>query len=295
MSVDPSDDCTFWYTDEYEPATGNFNWQTRLASFQLPNCTVATPDFSIGEVPTSGSVLPGGSATTTVSTSAIGGFTGTITFSASGLPAGTTATFSPAAAAVGTNSTLTLATSASTPTGTYTIGITGTSGTLTHTTNYTLTVAAETVTVTNPGNQTTTVGTAVSLQINATDSASKPLTFSATGLPAGLSISSSGLITGTPITAGTNSVVVTASSGTASGTASFTWTINPVVTGGIVNGTFEAGNLSGWTTAGVTAVTTSGPHSGTYAALVGSTSPSNTSSIKQTFTAPTGSTTLGFW
>src|ERR1700683_5636157 len=49
-----------------------------------------------------------------------------------------------------------------------------------------------TVTVTNPGSQTSTVGTAGSLQIHATDSASgQTLTYSATGLPAGLSISSS--------------------------------------------------------------------------------------------------------
>ena len=46
-----------------------------------------------------------------------------------------------------------------------------------------------TVTVTNPGSQSGTVGTAVSLQIQATDSASgQTLTYSATGLPAGLSI-----------------------------------------------------------------------------------------------------------
>ena len=45
-----------------------------------------------------------------------------------------------------------------------------------------------TVTVTNPGTQTWTVGTAASLQITATDSASgQTLTYSATGLPAGLS------------------------------------------------------------------------------------------------------------
>ena len=49
-----------------------------------------------------------------------------------------------------------------------------------------------TVTVTNPGNQTGTVGTAASLQIHATDSASgQTLTYSASGLPAGLSINSS--------------------------------------------------------------------------------------------------------
>src|SRR3984885_2575557 len=84
-----------------------------------------------------------------------------------------------------------------------------------------------TVTVTNPGSQTSTVGTAVSKQITATDSASgQTLTYSATGLPAGLSISSSGLITGTPTTAGTSTTTVNAKDGTgAAGSASFTWTV----------------------------------------------------------------------
>ena len=67
-----------------------------------------------------------------------------------------------------------------------------------------------TVTVTNPGNQSTKAGTAVSVQIHATDSTGAPLTYSATGLPPGLSISSTGLISGTPTTAGTFSVTVTA-------------------------------------------------------------------------------------
>ena len=89
--------------------------------------------------------------------------------------------------------------------------------------------SGNTVTVTNPGNQTGTVGTAASLQVNASDSASgQTLTYSATGLPAGLSINSStGLISGTPTTAGTSNVTVTATDTTgASGSASFTWTIN---------------------------------------------------------------------
>jgi len=38
MSIDPVDDCTFWYTSEYLKASGTFNWSTRIASFKLPNC-----------------------------------------------------------------------------------------------------------------------------------------------------------------------------------------------------------------------------------------------------------------
>ncbi|MEZ0111570.1 hypothetical protein ABH920_005588 [Catenulispora sp. EB89] len=84
-----------------------------------------------------------------------------------------------------------------------------------------------TVTVNNPGNQSTAASTAVNLQIQATDSASgQTLTYGATGLPAGLSISSSGLITGTPTATGTSTVTVTATDGTgASGSTSFTWTV----------------------------------------------------------------------
>jgi hypothetical protein len=85
-----------------------------------------------------------------------------------------------------------------------------------------------TVTVTSPGNQTGTVGTAASVQVHASDSASgQTLTYSASGLPPGLSINSStGLISGTPTTAGTYNVTVTARDGTgASGSAAFTWTI----------------------------------------------------------------------
>ena len=38
MSVDPVDDCTFWYTNEYEKTTGSFNWSTQIASFKFPSC-----------------------------------------------------------------------------------------------------------------------------------------------------------------------------------------------------------------------------------------------------------------
>jgi hypothetical protein len=38
ISVDPTDDCTFWYTTEYQPANGSFNWATKVFSFSFPNC-----------------------------------------------------------------------------------------------------------------------------------------------------------------------------------------------------------------------------------------------------------------
>jgi hypothetical protein len=38
MAIDPSDDCTFWYTQEYYKTTGSFNWNTRINSFKFPGC-----------------------------------------------------------------------------------------------------------------------------------------------------------------------------------------------------------------------------------------------------------------
>ena len=38
ISIDPSDNCTFWYTTEYLPANGSFNWRTRIASFKFSGC-----------------------------------------------------------------------------------------------------------------------------------------------------------------------------------------------------------------------------------------------------------------
>ncbi len=41
MSVDPVDDCTFWYTQEYYSATGSFDFKTRIGAFQGPSCAGA--------------------------------------------------------------------------------------------------------------------------------------------------------------------------------------------------------------------------------------------------------------
>ena len=89
------------------------------------------------------------------------------------------------------------------------------------------------LTLTNPGAQEGAAGTPVSLQVKATDSnAGQTPSLTATGLPAGTSISSAGQITGTPTTAGTTTVAVTATdSNGAQSTTSFTWTVVPSADG----------------------------------------------------------------
>jgi Zn-dependent metalloprotease len=95
--------------------------------------------------------------------------------------------------------------------------------------------------VTNPGAQSTVVNTPVSLQLNATGGTA-PLHWTATGLPTGLSISDSGMISGTPTVQNTFSVTVTATDSASparTGSASFSWTITPSGGGGGCSGVAE--------------------------------------------------------
>jgi len=41
MVVDPKDDCTFWYVNQYEKVNGSFNWSTHIGSFAFTGCTGA--------------------------------------------------------------------------------------------------------------------------------------------------------------------------------------------------------------------------------------------------------------
>ncbi|HEX4727192.1 MAG TPA: Ig domain-containing protein [Jatrophihabitans sp.] len=155
------------------------------------------------------------------------------------------------------------------------------------------------VTVTNPGNQTGTVGTPVSLTLSASGGTA-PYTWSATGLPTGLSIgSSTGTISGTPSAAGTFSVTATATaSAGGSGSTSFTWTINP--TGGgcsspgqkVTNSGFESGS-TGWTaSSGV--IGQNGPyepaHAGTWDAWMDGYGTTHTDTVTRSVTVPSGCT-----
>jgi serine protease len=165
--------------------------------------------------------------------------------------------------------------------------------------------SGNTVTVTNPGSQTGTVGTAKSLQISASDSASgQTLTYSATGLPAGLAINSStGLISGTPSTATTYTTTVTARDTTgATGSTSVTWVISS--TGGGCSGQklgnpgFETGTATPWTaSSGVVDSSTAEPaHSGSWKAWMDGYGSAHTDSVTQSVTIPSGCrATLSFY
>ncbi len=251
------------------------------------------------------------------------------------------------------------------------------------------------VTVNAPANQTNTAGDSVSVSATASEGSTpcSTCTFTASGLPANLSISAGGVISGQVTKAGTFTVTVTATdpSGTyGPGSATFTWTVSPgaastvtvspasvslglggaqlftangtdaygnaanvsgatwattvpggsVLTGpagsttftasstqtgtgtvtasvggvsgsanvtvsavanAIVNGGFETGSLSPWTTSGTTAekvvsLASYPCHTGNYCAQLGLPTPTNgNSSIVQTFTASSGSSTMYFY
>jgi len=165
MSVDPADDCTFWFTTEYMPTTGGAPWATRIGSFTFPGCpgsplptptpaplptATATPnpnqpDFSLAVSPTTQSVVRPNSVTYTVNLGSANGFSGNVSLSVSGLPSKTNGSFSPNPVTLtsgGTGSSvLTITTQRNGPTGAFTLTITGTNGGVSHSQNVTLNIS----------------------------------------------------------------------------------------------------------------------------------------------------------
>ena len=142
VTVDPTDDCTFWFTEEYEKTTGGFNWSTAIGAFTFPTCTGA-PGFSLTAAPSTLSIVQGNTGTSTITVVPLNGFAGSVTLAASGLPSGVTAGFSTNPTT--STSTLTLTASANATLGTSTVTITGVSGSLTQTVPLSLTVTSPVV------------------------------------------------------------------------------------------------------------------------------------------------------
>ena len=313
ITVDPVDDCTFWYTTEYLKASGTFNWSTRIANFKFANCG-GSPDFTLSASPASLSITQGSSGSSTITVNPSGGFTGSVSLSASGLPAGVTASF-------GTNPTtstsvLTLSASSTATTGTATVTVTGTSGTLSHTTTINLTVNAPAAPdfslSASPTSLTVKQGSSGSSTITETDlnGFTGAVTLSTSALPSGVTASfgtnpttSTSVLTFTASSTaatGTSTITVTGTSGSLTHTVNISLTIAAPVQQLIGNPGFENGtNTAPWTlTAGVINNSLAEPpHSGSWDAWLDGYGTTHTDSARQTVSIPSGATsaTLTFW
>ncbi len=73
MNVDPVDDCTFWYVNQYLPVTSPRGWQLRIGAFKFPSCGGASTNMAIVKTgDPAGYVLPGSALTYTLSASNLG-------------------------------------------------------------------------------------------------------------------------------------------------------------------------------------------------------------------------------
>jgi subtilase family serine protease len=243
-------DITSGSCGKYSSATG-FDLCTGWGS---PNTTgiinllagSATPSFTLLDSPSSLSITQGSSGTSTVTVTDAGGFTGSVTLAASGLPSGVTAAF-------GTNPTtgtsvLTLTASSTATTGTSTVTITGTSGSLTATTTLALTVSATATPnfsiAASPTSLTVTQGASgtSTITITSTGGFNSATTLSATGLPTGVTAAFStnpvtppanGSVTSTltltasaTATVGAATVTITGTSGSTTHSATIALTVN---------------------------------------------------------------------
>jgi hypothetical protein len=233
MRIDPSDDCTFWYTNEYLQANGSFNWSTFFGSFKFNNCgTPPAPDFSMSANPASLTLTQGGSGTSTITATALNGFSGSAALTVTGCPSGATCSL-PSPVTPTASSTLTVSTTTSTATGTFTLTVTGTSGSLVHSTTVALTVnpapvpdfslsrSPTSLTLTQRGSGTSTI-TATAL-----NGFSGSVALAVTGCPSGATCSVPSPVT--PTASSTLTVNTTASTATGTFTLTVTGTSGSLV------------------------------------------------------------------
>lgn len=280
----------------------------------LPPAT-ATPNFSLSASPASLSVTQGSSGSSTITVTPSGGFTGSVSLSASGLPAGVSASFGTSPTT--STSLVTFTASSSAATGTATVTITGTSGTLTHTTTISLTVNATATPnfslSASPASLTVKQGTSGSSTVTVSPSGgfTGSVSLSASGLPSGVTASfgtnpatSTSVLTFTAsstATTGTSTITITGTSGSLTHTTTISLTISSAsATQLIGNPGFENGtNTAPWTlTAGVINNSSSEPpHSGAWDAWLDGYGTTHTDTATQTVTIPSTATTatLSFW
>jgi hypothetical protein len=273
-------DWTFWSWNPDSGDTGgilasdwltvNTNKVTPLVPimFPLDAASGGGPAFSLSARPASASINSGASGTSVITVTPSGGFTGTVTFSASNLPAGVAASFSPISSTSGTTLTLTAANGAALNTPA-TITVSGVSGTMSRTVSVIVTVtspppadfalsaAHAAIVVTSPGSGTSAI------TVTPSGAFTGSVTFTASGLPTGVTAnfnpisSTSGTVVTLSVSntalAGTSVINITGTSGILSHVVQISLTVNLTPPAGFTL-TASPANLS--VTAGSSAAST---------------------------------------
>jgi cellulose 1,4-beta-cellobiosidase len=290
---------------------------TLTHSFPISLTVVGRPDFSITAAPPAAvTITPGSNPTATVSVASLFGFTGAVSITATGLPAGVIANFSPSSVNGSGSIVINFNAQSTTPAGTTNISIVGTSGTLTHSATIAVTVtgtatpdfslAAANASVAQGG---TAAGAVTITRLSGFAGA---VALTASGLPAGVTASFNPASTTTSAstltftasstaTLGAATVTITGVSGTLTHTATLSLTVTAVQT---PNFTLAASPASvsvaqGATGSSVLTVTPSGGFTGAVAltasglpaGVTGAFSPASTTGTSTlTFTASSTAT-----
>jgi hypothetical protein len=315
---DTRDDMGVW--PKYSPPTV-VNGKVYMASFSnflnVYGLLASTPDFTISATPSAQTVAPGGNTSYVLNVGAVNGFSGAVSFSVSGLPAGASGTFNPSSIKPGANSTLTVTTGTSTPAADTTLTITGTSGLLSHTATVTLSVTDFTIKA-SPSAQTIASGASTSyvVSVGAVNGFSGVVSLSVSGLPAGatgkFSPSSTGpgasstlnVTTGPSTPAADATLTITGTSGPLSHAATVTLSVTDftmkalpsaqtIASGGSTSYVLSAGAVNGFS--GAVSLSVSGLPAGTSGAfspsLIGP-GTNSTLTVATSPSTPSGGTTL---
>ena len=213
IRIDPTDDCTFWYVNQYLPNNGTFNWTTFVGSFKFPSCGAPpVPDYTVSANPGSLIAVQGGpQQDSTISVTSINGFNSAVGLSVGGCPTNATCSLdsgslTPPANGTATTTLRVTATTSVAP-GTYTLTITGTSsGAGPHSTTVSLTVTA-------PTPNFSLSPSVPSITITRGNFGSLTVTAKSTGANTSVSLSPSGNPPRTSVSFSPNPVIATSSGG----------------------------------------------------------------------------------
>jgi hypothetical protein len=226
MRIDPSDDTTFWYTNEFYSNTSSAAWKTYIGSFRIVSTGA---DFSLSANPSSLTVTQGNLGNSQLTLGSSGGFNASVSLSVSNCPGSTSCALGPNPATPPANGstlvTLNISNTGGTAPGTYTITITGKSGNTTHSTTVSLTIAAvlKSISVT-PANTSVSVGAAMQFAAMGTysDGTAKDITSSVNWTSSITSVATISSITGVATAHAQGSTTITATSGNIAGSTNLT-------------------------------------------------------------------------